>query len=430
MRRFCCLLVLLFVVLNAGMAQETTPQSALDYNARGLIRYNHRDYDGALADFDKSIALDPGFWPSYMVRGNARESKGDYDGAIADYNKAIDLNPTFGRTYNDRGHARYQKGDYDGAMADLNKAIEFDPENAPAYANRGRARFSRADYDGAIADYDKAIDLDPKADAYSGRGLARHAGNDLEGAIADFNGAIILDANYAEAYRGRGDVRVQQDDLDGAMADFDKALALNPNYADAYRSRGIARSNKGELEAAISEFTKAIAISPKLAPAYYDRAWNYLYQARGDSAYADAVDYLRLTRADKSGQFRLYMVIVGYFGLRQARKNGEAKAFIDAHALDFDTSDWPYLLMRYLRHEMAAPELLNLAVDKDKKTEVRARVYVGMDASLLGQRELALAHLRWVKENSTKPSREYTLAVSEITRLEAAPKPTPKRPQD
>lgn len=429
MRRFCCLFALLFVVLNVAIAQVPAPRTAVEYNARGLTRYNNRDYNGAIADFDKAIALEPEFWASYMVRARARDSKGDYDGAISDYSKAIDLNPTFAKLYNDRGYVHYEKDNYERAIIDYNKAIEIDAGYGVAYANRGRARLAVADYEGALSDYDQAVELDPGAESYAGRGLARNANRDFDGAIADFAQAIAYSANNPEAYVGRGTARFQRDDLAGSIADYDKALALNPNYADAYNARGIVRNSQGDYAGAISEFTKAIGINPKLAIAYYGRGWDNLYLGRGEPAHADAVEYLRLTSANKSAVSRLYVVLVGYFGLRQAHRDNEAKAFIDEHAQDFDATAWPYPVIKYLRREITPEQLLSLALTEDKKIEARARVYLGLDMSLSGQRETALVHLRWVKENGAITSREYTLAVSELSRLEVPRQPTtPKRP--
>jgi hypothetical protein len=77
------------------------------------------------------------------------------------------------------------------------------------------------------------------------------------------------------------------------------------------------------------------------------------------------------------------MVLVGYFGLRQAHKDNEAKVFIDAHALDFDTTAWPYPVIKYLRREISAEQLLSLAIAEDKKIEVRARVYLGLTVGLV-----------------------------------------------
>ena len=110
---------------------------------------------------------------AYYNRGAAKIEKGDLDGAIADYNRAIELNPKDARAYYNRGIAKRAKGDLDGAIADFSRAIELDPKYAIAYNNRGIAKDDKGDLDGAIADYNRAIELDPKlAIAYNNRGNA------------------------------------------------------------------------------------------------------------------------------------------------------------------------------------------------------------------------------------------------------------------
>jgi len=48
---------------------------------------------------------------SYKNRGNVKYDKGDLKGAIADYNRTIELNPRYALAYNNRGNAKYHKGD-------------------------------------------------------------------------------------------------------------------------------------------------------------------------------------------------------------------------------------------------------------------------------------------------------------------------------
>jgi lipoprotein NlpI len=127
----------------------------------------------------------------YFNRGVAEKANGDFEGAIADYNRAIELDPKYAAAYSNRGNAKQAKGDLDGAIADCNRAIELDPKDAMAHKNRGVAKKSKGDLKGAIADYTRAIELDPKySAAYFHRGIAKQAKGDLKGAIDDINGAI------------------------------------------------------------------------------------------------------------------------------------------------------------------------------------------------------------------------------------------------
>lgn len=97
--------------------------------------------------------------PPYNNRGLAKQDKGDLEGAIADYNRALELNPRYAPAYNNRASAKHDTGDLDGAIADLNRALELDPRDAAAYSNRAAAKGKKGDLDGAIADLNLALNL-------------------------------------------------------------------------------------------------------------------------------------------------------------------------------------------------------------------------------------------------------------------------------
>jgi tetratricopeptide (TPR) repeat protein len=170
----------------------------------------------------------------YYNRAHAKSDKGDYDGAIADLNRAIELDPKYASAYNNRGLAKQGKGDLDGAIADWTRAIELNPKLVPAYYNRAHAKSDKGDYDGAIADFNRAIELNPKlGDAYYDRGVDKQAKGDLDGAIADWTRAIKLDPKYVPAYYNRGVAKQEKGDLNGARADYNRAVELDPNMKEA-----------------------------------------------------------------------------------------------------------------------------------------------------------------------------------------------------
>lgn len=47
------------------------------------------------------------------------------DGALADYDKAIKIDPDYGKSYHNRGAIRYYKKDFEGAVEDFEKASEL-----------------------------------------------------------------------------------------------------------------------------------------------------------------------------------------------------------------------------------------------------------------------------------------------------------------
>ena len=88
--------------------------------------------------------------------------KEDLQGAIADYDRAIEINPRFAEAYSNRGNARLDGRDLDGSIADYDLAIKIDPVFAKAYGNRGLARLFQGDMAAAEKDFAQCLKLDPK----------------------------------------------------------------------------------------------------------------------------------------------------------------------------------------------------------------------------------------------------------------------------
>ena len=244
---------------------------AMAYSNRGNAKNNMGDHEGAIADLDRALKMNPGFAEAYNNRGNTKVNMGDNAGAITDYSQAIKFNSRFTTAYSNRGGAKNNIGDYKGAVADLDHALEIDPQYADAYVNRGNAKHGMGDYKGAIADHDRAIEINPRAGVYNNRGHVKHSMGDYEGAIADYNQALEINPKFVSAYTNRGATKDSMGDYEGAIADYNQALEIDSKLADAYINRGTAKNSMGDHEGAIADYNQALEINPKLADAYNNR---------------------------------------------------------------------------------------------------------------------------------------------------------------
>lgn len=165
----------------------------------------------------------------YELRGNAWNKKKDYDKAIADFDKAIEINPDNAVLYVLKGNTFYYKENYKSAIEDYSEAIILKTNFTDAYYNRGLAHFAKKDYVKAIADYTKAIKLksDYKDTYYNDRGNAKKAQQEYKEAIDDYTKAIDFNTDFENAYYNRGLARKEANiDLKGSKHDFEKYLEL------------------------------------------------------------------------------------------------------------------------------------------------------------------------------------------------------------
>ncbi|MBI3270447.1 MAG: protein kinase [Planctomycetes bacterium] len=116
-----------------------------------------------LEDAEEAIRLGE---PAWAARGNARWKLGDRDGALADFARTLELEPRDALTRNHRGVLWVEKNDLAAALADFDKAVELAPGFGQAWANRALARALEGDHAGAVSDAHKALDTASRQAAY------------------------------------------------------------------------------------------------------------------------------------------------------------------------------------------------------------------------------------------------------------------------
>lgn len=154
------------------------PNSASNFNNRGLLHFQLGQLDFALADYHQALRLNPNLAKVYNNRANCYAALGDLEAAIDDYDTAIDLDPTDIRARLNQGITFRQLELYELAIECFELALQFSQllnstdtvrvSNAlegHLYAERGRAYHLLGDWNCAIADYHRALAQLPIADA-------------------------------------------------------------------------------------------------------------------------------------------------------------------------------------------------------------------------------------------------------------------------
>jgi tetratricopeptide (TPR) repeat protein len=215
-------------------AIEKDPKNALIYNQRGEVYFDRKEYELAMRDYNKAIALKWDYASAYYNRARLYYIKKEYDKALDDLDKVIKLNPDFSYAYHNRGMIYYAKYDDDQAIINFDKAIELDQKYVNSYQYRGNAYLRQKNYKSAINDYTKAIGLKPDNNvAFCNRGDAYFFQGDYDKALLDYNKALALKPDYAQAFYRRAILYHKIGDHNKAHTDYDKATSLDPRLLDS-----------------------------------------------------------------------------------------------------------------------------------------------------------------------------------------------------
>ena len=405
--------------------------------------------DGALADYDRALQLDPGFAQGYSLRGALLSRQGKNDRALSDFESVVRLRPEDPGGYKDRGGVLVRLGHPQRAIDDLNKSIALDPSRATAYLNRGAAYNNLGQYERAIDDLNKAISLEPRnAGAYTNRGLAYYMIGQYERAIESLSEGVRLAPRNAIVHLNRGNVYAKLGFKEQATGDYETAgklapqliahyggpaklledmsrqnlavrdekkltLRPDPTELDRLLERGNTLRARGDWGGAILEYNRVIEKDSTRADAYVARGWARL--CAGDATCeADARSYLGL----KGWRDRLspYMALLGVLGARQAGRDDAAGTLLDEAIANATPGAWPLPVLRYLRHDFSTASFLEYAVTETQKTE--AHTFVALELLHRGNRKGAKEHLNWVRDHGSPRSIAADLASATRERLD------------
>ena len=198
-------------------------------------RWNLQFWKNGAELFARAAHVTDNNFVAYNGLGKAMADKGEYDQAISNFQKALALKPNYGLARRNLAAAEHNRG------ADL--------------ARRGRN-------DEALGSYTRALEIQPDRSEYHyDMGLALSALGRIDEAVSQFKEALVLNPAFAQAYRELGSMLYRQGNADGAIANYLKSAEIRADYQTFY-NLGAVLANQGKIEQAKYYFHEALRLKP------------------------------------------------------------------------------------------------------------------------------------------------------------------------
>ena len=183
---------------------------ALDLHNAGYGHFRRGDYDSAIIYYNQAIALDSNNAHYFSNRGNSRLALEDWEGALADYERSNRMDPgwTHENAFFSAEILRQHLGRADEALALYDSAVVYMLQNSMpveiyrCYLNKGNIHIKAKRYAKAIEAYTQALKYRPNhLGSLANRGVAFIALGKKEEACNDWKLAASLGSSVAQKYR-------------------------------------------------------------------------------------------------------------------------------------------------------------------------------------------------------------------------------------
>lgn len=191
---------------------------------------------------ERMNAIDPGSPLVHEVSGEMMEDMKNYQGALVEYQKAVAMAPDKAGTHYRLGNVEWKLSQWDGALAEFQAELKNDPYNCRAWAQMGNILVTQQSQpQGGLDDLDKALKLCPElTQAHVDRGDALVKLGRNEEAVAELRLAEREDPDdpmphflMARADRALGDAA-------GARAEMQTYATLQSRASEAVAARAAA----------------------------------------------------------------------------------------------------------------------------------------------------------------------------------------------
>jgi predicted O-linked N-acetylglucosamine transferase (SPINDLY family) len=288
---------------EASADLEQQPDQAVGHYKRANLLKDREEYEAALADYDRAIALNPRYAYALCNRGFVLSRLNRLEAALDSYDRSLEISPDDALVLFNRADVLLQLKQPGEALASLDRAVALKPDYVAGHFNRGLLLLEQWSSTQALAAFDAVLALKPDyAAAHFKRALLLLELQRPIEALASLDATLALKPDYLEAHYNRGLLLVELRRLTDALASFDEVAALQPAFHDAHLSRGSVLIQLGRFTDALVSLDTALALKPGDPDTHLTRATAFLKMRR----YVEAIpEYAQVTASKPDLHFAL-----------------------------------------------------------------------------------------------------------------------------
>ncbi|EYE97485.1 putative mitochondrial outer membrane translocase receptor (TOM70) [Aspergillus ruber CBS 135680] len=209
---------------------EESGKSELRKGLIGVSKKTGDGYEEAAAAFEKALELgDLGEFEALALNMRATFTylEGNAQGALADLEKSVELQPSLVQSYIKRASLHLELGNKDAAADDFELAITHNKDDPDIYYHRAQLHFILGEFAEAAKDYQKSIDLD-RTFIYSHiqLGVTQYKMGSVASAMATFRRSLKNFEEVPDVYNYYGELLLDQQNFSEAIEKFDKAVDM------------------------------------------------------------------------------------------------------------------------------------------------------------------------------------------------------------
>jgi serine/threonine protein kinase/Tfp pilus assembly protein PilF len=266
-------------------APEADPRFAPALVQRGAFRADRGDPQGAMEDFERALALDPGSEPAALLLASTNETVGLPEKAEAALKRFVESHPASWSGHRQLALYYFRHDQFDNAAREFQQVTVLTPDSAAAFSNLGMTLSSSEHLAEAEKAFQRSLQLGPTFATYSNLGnLSLRQERYAEAGVA-YEKALEFDpsqhrvwGNLAAAYSRMPGQQNQGRDAYVRAAELCRvAIQANPNDALTLSDLASYEAFTDERAEPLATIQKALALAPKDSDVLYNAAETYEY---------------------------------------------------------------------------------------------------------------------------------------------------------